>query len=309
MSASTEGRSRDAAPRPDARGGFTLVELLVAALIGVLILTAAYSAIMSQSALFRTQSEVTEARTTLRSATALLSSALMEVAANDGDVTAVSDSSFVIRQYIVTGTVCSHVTSGLETRFGLQELRGQLGALTASDSVLVYDVLLDDWNLAGLGAMWTGASAWAAAPGGGGTPVCFWGDSTTAAPRPQATARLDAVSSILTSVRVGAALRVFRSTEYGVFQRDGAWWLGRRVSGATTWELLTGPLVPPTLGGVEFTYFKSDGTATTTASEVTAAELFLWSRGGPRELDLTQQDRPAQDSVRVRVHVRNNTGV
>lgn len=295
----------------NAERGFTLIELLVAALIGTLIIGGAYSAVRSQSELFRTQTELAEARTTLRAATALLSGTLMEAAADDSDISAISDSSFTIRQYHVSGTVCSQVTAGIQKHFGLQELRGDLpGGVTAGDSVVVYDIFEDEWNTAALADMWTGTNAWAVA--GGNTPVCFWGDSTTAAPRPQAAVRLDAATPLLaaieSSVEVGAPLRIFRSTEYGVFQRDGAWWLGRRVAGATSWELLTGPLVPPVHGGIELSYYKSDGTTATAGSEVAAVELFLWSRGGQTEMDPLDADPPGHDSVRVRIHLRNNVG-
>ena len=278
--------------------GFTFVELIVVMVIGSMILGGAYSAILSQSRLFRAQTELAEARTTLRGATAVLSSSLMEAAATDSDISAISDSSFTIREYHMAGTVCSHVTVGADKYFGLQELKGGPdGSVTAADSVVVYDAYQNDWDVAGLSGAWTGADAWA----GGNTPVCFWGDSTTAAPRPQAAVRLNAPASLLASIQVGAPLRVFRSTEYGVFQRNGDWWLGRRVSGATTWELLTGPLVAPASGGIDLTYYKSDGTTATLGSAVAAVEVFLWALGGDVSVS-----RTVQDSVRVRIHLRNN---
>ncbi|MFC1660808.1 hypothetical protein ACFL3S_04975 [Gemmatimonadota bacterium] len=261
---------------------------------------------LSQSELLRSQAELAEARTTLRGASALPLSGVMETAAAKAALSAISDTSFTIRAFQAAGTVCSVMTDNSVTRFGIQEVRGAFpGGLSLSDSVMVYDVSANHWRTARLAGFWTGAAAWEAAPFGGGTPVCFSGESSAAEPRPQASLELDASPLVLDRIKVGAPVRAFRSTEYGVFQWEGDWWLGERVDGASGWKLLTGPLFPPGPGGIEISYYKADGTTATDGSTVASVELLLWIKGDPQHRNPSSKGRPFQDHMRIRVDLQN----
>ncbi len=144
--------------------------------------------------------------------------------------------------------------------------------------------------------------AWSA----GGTPVCFWGDSTTAAPRPQAAIELTGTAASLATLKVGASLRVFRRTKYGLFAQDGRWWLGRRV-GAGAWELLTGPMLSPANGGLTFTYYDANDAVTTDPTLVSRVEFTLRSESYGRVSAAGQGGSTVGDSLTMTVFLRNNS--
>lgn len=231
--------------------------------------------------------------------------AARSVGATEHDLPTPPDTSFTVRAIQAVGTVCSIETHHSATRFGISEMRGAFGGgLSSSDSVMVYDASSKKWRTAKLAGFWTGDAAWDVAPSGGGTPLCHLGDSSAMDPRPQASLELDAPPSVLAQIKTGAPIRAYRSIEYGVLQREGDWWLGQRKDGASDWKLLTGPLFPPGPGGIEVVYFKEDGSIADEESEVRTVEVFLWTRSRPPHRDPTSKDRPREDHMRIRIHLR-----
>jgi hypothetical protein len=219
---------------------------------------------------------------------------------------AVTDTSYSVRTFRASATVCSIVERDSGTRLGIQHVRGTFsGGLSASDSALVYVASADEWRVARLAGLWTGNAAWAAAPLGGGTPSCSSDDSDSTESRPEATLELDASPSFLDRIDVGAPVRAFRSTEFGVFQQEGDWWLGERASEASGWQILTGPLFPPVPGGIEFSQYKADGTPAIDGFDVATLEVLLWTRGDPRYPAPSSEKRRGKDHMRIRVHLRN----
>ncbi len=163
----------------------------------------------------------------------------------------------------------------------------------------------NSWHRVAVANVFNGADAWAAAPTGGGTPVCFWGDSTTAMPRPQATVELLGDVTMLDRVTVGAPIRTFRQTQYALFQRDGKWWLGRRVGSAEEFDIVTGPLLGPEEDGVLFSYYNEDGQVTSKPTDVARVEMLF--RGA--SLQPRGAGRPSvRDSLRTSVFLRGNSG-
>lgn len=83
--------------------------------------------------------------------------------------------------------------------------------------------------------------------------------------------------SVLDYIEVGAPFRAFRRVEYGLYQDagDGRWWLGRKVGAAASYEKLTGPLLAPASGGLEFTYRDAAGNVTADPTQVAVIDFVL----------------------------------
>ncbi len=97
------------------------------------------------------------------------------------------------------------------------------------------------------------------------------------------------------TVRLGAPVRAFKIYTYGLFLRDGDYYLARR-SGVIT-EPLVGPLSP---NGVSFTYMDSDGVVTTDPTAVSQIEVTLRSSS-----NVTNERGPVTDSLTTTIYLRN----
>ncbi len=268
--------------------GFTLIELLVYMLISSVFMTAVFGLLLNQSRYLRGQVEVKDVRETLRGAVAMLSTDLRHASASEGDLYIIKNKSLTLRSVTGSGVICGvHAT---EPRFALWRPRGSFRT-TLQDSVLVPDGA--KWKSAGTVTTWTG--------GGGGLSSCAW----SAAHVPDLVVQ---ASDTLLSPAVGTTLHAFRRVEYGIFEWDGRWWLGRKVGSATDYELLTGPLASSDDGGLEFRYFQADGTQTNKPKEVARVEITLRGqsqRAQPTRLTRAGSDKFATDSVTTTVLLRN----
>lgn len=282
-------------------GGFSLIELMIGLVSSLIVLGAAFTLYDSQARLYTVQRETMDARESLRAAAALVSWELMNLSASDSGFYAITSSSFDLRSIQGTGVVCSRATVGFAERFGLQQVSGYFEA-SADDSVRVYSAGADGWDVLKVAAAWNGSDAWS----GGGTPVCFWGDSTTSVPRPQATLELQGDSAVLANIRVGAPIRAFRRTEYAVFQEDGRWWLGRRVGSASGYDKLTGPMLAPAQGGLALTYYDTTGSVTAALDQIARVDLVLRAESFKRVRKLGGGNTTLNDSLTTVVFLRNN---
>jgi hypothetical protein len=175
---------------------------------------------------------------------------------------------------------------------------------TADDSALVYSTAGDVWTAVKVSKAWNDSASWASAPSGGDMPVCFWGDSTVSAPRPQAAVELQGDSTVLAGLRLGTPVHAFRRTEYGLAQQDGRWWLGRRVGAAGSFDIITGPLLPPGEGGLVFTYYDSTGAVTNKMTEI--AEVGIVIRAESLNGTPGAANGMLRDSLTLRVMLRGN---
>ena len=292
------------------RRGFTIIELIIGLTLGLIVLTSVYKLLMSQSRLYGVQREVADTRQSLRAAAALLSYELESAAATAGDFYAIGPNSLSMRSVQGTGVVCSKGGTGVvKKRFGLQLASGYFqGTVTGVDSAMVYDMLalpFGQWNVLKVKEAWNGTDSWAAiGGGGGGTPVCFWGDSSVNVPRPQATVELFAPNPVLAGILVGDPVRAFRPTEFALFQQAGRWWLGRKVIGEANYEILTGPLLPASDSGLVFTYYDATGAVTADPSRVVQVEIVLRAESFGSASGVGY--KTLRDSLTTRVFLRGN---
>ena len=244
--------NRDGRPALKSRGGFTIVELLISMMIGLIVLGAVYQLMITQSAGYGKQRELADVRETARSATTLLSWDLRNAATGGSAIAAMSPGAITLRSVRGIGVICAkHPTLA---RYALARTAGKIEA-TADDSALVLQIGRDRWQRAKVSGVGTPAAM--------GIATCSW----PGAPAPDVVVEIQApTKSDTISIKVGAPFRTYRRVEYTQYLLNGRWWLGRRVGAAAGYEQLTGPLLPST--GLRFTYFDTLGAPTAVPSAV-----------------------------------------
>jgi len=250
-----------ATPRRRYAAGFTLAELLVYMVIGLIVLSSAYQLMITQGRAYGKQREVMDVRETARGAMALLAWELRHAASGGSRLVAMNQGSIALRSVQGLGIVCAkHPTL---PRYALWRTGGSIEA-TADDSALIYTVGLDKWRVVKINQVGTPTTM--------GLPQCAW----PGARKPDLVVQVAVTTKQDTSgIAVGAALRAFRRVEYAEFQVGGRWWLGRKVGAAATYDQVTGPLLAPGAGGLTFAYFDTLGAVTTTPTAVGAVGLTL----------------------------------
>lgn len=275
--------------------GLTLVELMIYMIIASVVVASVYRVMITQSRAYTDQQEMMDARQSVRGAAVLLASELRQLSASDGDLYALGPNALTLRSIRGSGVVCDWDST--QRRFGLYGTQGELDA-TSVDSALVYhsntSVVNDDtWGTHDITQLWGG--------GGGGMATCAW-------PSSPATERVVGVggdSARVAGISIGAPFRAFRQVEYGLYQEDGRWWLGRRVGGAASWERLTGPLLAPANGGLVFTYYDANGNTTANPAEVRTVEIAIRGESaGQARNQSTGAFGERVDSIRTRAFLR-----
>ena len=243
------------------RAGFTLIELIVTLVVGLLVLGSVVQLLIVQSRGYRKQREVVDIRETAREASALLSWDLRQSAVGGSPLAAIGANSITIRSPRGVGTVCAkHPTLA---RYGLWKAGGNILA-TADDSALVYQLGRDNWQRLKITAVGTPAAM--------GVPACAW----PGARPPDVVVEFAVGGKTDTSfIKVGAGFRSFRRVQYAEFQLNNRWWLGRKVGAASSYEQLTGPLVAPASNGLAFTYYDTLGVVTANPAAVGAVAFTL----------------------------------
>lgn len=276
------------------RQGFTILEILIVSMISLIVVTSAYQLMISQSRLLASQNAVIDSRDSSRRIGTLLSSELRNASSAGGDLYVLNQEYIVLRSYQARGVMCSGTIPFSSSRsLGLQNVDGNFTA----DSARVYSIENARWSTYDVTDAWNGVDSWTA----GSSPVCFWGDSTIAMPRPQAAIKLAGNVDSLATVGVGGSVRVFRPTRYGLFPRNGKWYMGRRVVGGS-WELLTGPMHSPANGGLTFTYYDANDVVTADPLLVSHIVLTLRSESDGK----VSGSGTRTDSLSMTLSLRNN---
>ena len=288
-------------PELDAKpqdAGFTMVELLVVAVVGIILVMGVYQLLITQSRALTTQQETIDARESTRGAAALLAWELRSAAASGGDLYVINQDSVVLRSVRATGVICSWVEASGQSQYGLRQTSGTFTG-TTNDSAMVLSAADATWAAFNVSDAWTGSDAWT------NTPVCFWGDSTTSVPRPEASIQIDTLAT-LTNLEVGGPVHLFRRTKYGLSTLNGRWWLSRK-EGTGGWEILTGPMLSPSDGGLTFAYYDSLGVVTTDPTEVARVEFTLRSESYGQVSMAGQSGGALEDSITATVFLRNSS--
>lgn len=239
--------------------GFTLAEIMVALVLGMIVMTAVLGVMISQLRRYELQSQTADASETIRGASAFLGEQFRSVSASRGDLAGLNPFSVTVRA--VEGSAVACAKDNTLPRYALDMPSGTFQA-TADDSVLAYSPSSGTWKSLKVAAVYTNPSA--------------VGMTTCAAPS-TATPELvvDVVAGDTAGIAVGSDMIMFRRTQYGIFQQGGRWWLGRRLMSAGSYDRLTGPFMSPADSGVVFHYLNAANAETTDSSQVARVEIVL----------------------------------
>jgi prepilin-type N-terminal cleavage/methylation domain-containing protein len=276
--------------RSSTEQGFTLIELMVAMIMGLVVIGGVMGVLVSQLRHAEFNQETMDARETLRGAASLLSSELRHASASSGDLYAIAANSFTVRSVQGTGVVCAKAV-GLP-RYALWQESGTFQA-SLGDSAAVLSATHKTWSHLRVSSVWP-------SPGAVALGSCAWsGLSSTFALEVQPVVPADTLG-----VGPGSVITAFRQTQYGLFSQNGRWWLGRRVGAAASYELVTGPLLAPANGGLVLSYYDSTGAVTADPAQVHVVEVVLRSESfGKARSGSGAAER--RDSVVVKALLRN----
>ena len=244
-----------------ARRGFTIIELLVGLVVGLMVMASVVQMMIVQGRGYRKQREIIDIRETARQATALLAGDLRQSGVGESPLSAMGANSIALRSPRGIGTICAkHATLA---RYGLWKTGGNILAGT-DDSALVYQLGRDKWTKLKVTAVGTPAAM--------GVAACAW----PGARPPDVVVEFAVGTKTDTSyIKVGAPFRNFRRVEYAEYQLNSRWWFGRKVGAAGSYEQLTGPLVAPASNGLAFAYYDTLGAVTANPAAVGSVAFTL----------------------------------
>ena len=299
---------------PRRRGGYTLAELLVAAVIGGLVSTAAVATAARVRGASGREAERAVARAQLAQAVGVVGAELAGAAASNvaegGDLAELSDTAVDVRAVVGGAVVCAPPVGGVpgstvSLAAGDVAVGWWAAAPQAGDVALVHDPGVaagaedDAWTARAVRGVSGAASACAGGPfagaavAGGAVP---WRLTLDGPPLPA-------------TVGVGAPVRVLRRRRYTLYRGgDGLWALGLREWDAGAWtgvQPLAGPFDAPVAGGMRVVVRDSVGAERAPALPLPAgAELevrFAASRRWGRQA--------WRDSARAIVRLRGDGGL
>lgn len=232
--------------RLESRPGFTITELMISMMIGLILLGTVYKLMITQTGGYSKQRELADVRETARSGSTLLSRDLRHAASGGSSVVAMSANSITLRSIRGLGIICAkHPTLA---RYGLSRTAGKFEA-TVDDSALVFQIGRERWQRVKLTNVGTPTSM--------GIATCAWPGARV----PDVVIEVAVnTKSDTVGIKVGAPLRSYRRVQYSQYFLDDRWWLGRKVGSASGYEQLTGPLRAS--NGLTFAYFDTLGAPT-----------------------------------------------
>lgn len=269
------------------RRGFTLVELLVVAVVGVLLVLATYQVLVVNQRTYTVQNEKVRAQQSTRAAMDVLFGELREVSSRGGDILSYDAATLTARVMRNYGMVCD---PDWTTTPQFRVRPAAADSFAVGDSVFVYadneeaSSQDDAWVLAVVSGVGNGVNC----PNGDGAQDLTFATYTAAFEAD--------------SVRMGAPVRSFLTLEYGLFTLDGDTYLGRRVP-AGDWVPVVGPLAPADAAapGLEFAYFDANGATPATAGDIREIQVTLRAVSGARNMGGTQ----VSDSITASIYTRN----
>jgi prepilin-type N-terminal cleavage/methylation domain-containing protein len=274
------------------RRGFTLVELLMVALLGSILVMAAYNVLITNQQTYRVQNSKSQAQQSTRAAMDVLFNELREVSSAGGDIVDFGDDFLEVKTMRTVGLVCEADMS----LFGVNPIlrvRKVLNDFEAGDSVVIfadndeYRTSDDTWIKGLITSIDT-------------TAVCTDLDGVDyEAARMAFTGQT--ATFLADSVRVGAPIRSYVLYEYGLMTYDGQEYLGRSEDGGD-WVPLVGPLAGADgQPGLAFEYFDTDGNAATTVADIERVAVTLRSFPGASD----PKGTPIVDSLSASIYMRN----
>ncbi len=268
-----------------------MVELIVVAVLGSLVLMAALQVLMTNQRTYTAQSVLINGQQSTRTAVEVLTNELREVSPEGGDILMMSTDSVRVRLMRKFSIICGTIFSPQPQFFVMNALQGPFTRFAVNDSVFIWSDNRvttendDHWIRARVTAVNTATVC----PTNGTTPatqLTFQGQGGL-------------FNFATDSVTLGSPVRSYVPFSFRLITFNGAPYLGRR-EGTGAWIPVAGPLRPTT--GLEFVYRDSLNAATTTPTAV--RQIGVRIRSGSRGV-LNSLGQPVTDSLFAWVYARN----
>ena len=295
------------------REAFTLVELMIAMVMGGILAAGIVSVLRRQQRFYTTAASLVEQRISLRDATGILPGELRALSPASGDVLAFSDSSLEIRVTIGTAIACDTLPGGDGLALApsaLQPARLTSFATSpqAGDLALVYDpgpndrASDDGWISRDVADVTPAASMCV------GSPFVALAEALA----PPALVRFASGDRVPASIRPGAFVRVLRRVRYRFYRAStGEWYLGYSEWAGTGFSVVqpvSGPFASYSrrgASGLALRYFDTTGTELVDPADAwRIARVSVVARGGVRAA-LSGQPGSVTDSQAIGIRVRN----
>lgn len=245
------------------RSGFSLVELIIVIVVGMILVSAAYQSLIVQQRGYSTTGATIADQDVLRVALGVLEAELREMASiEDGtiagtDILEANANSITVRAPRKLAFVCS-VSPSEKSMIVWSEW----DTFAPEDDLLIFvdgtnDTSYKDdrWEVAKVKTV------------NNSTSTCL--NKTPAA----GTWKVVLYAHPLTDVWPGAPVRAFEELTYGLYQFDQGWGLGRKSSSTNPPDLLVGGLAPE--NGLVFEYFNSAGNPMASRTNVSSIGITL----------------------------------
>lgn len=281
------------------RRGFTLVEILLVAVLGLVVVLGAGQILIKNQQTYTAQTATISGQQTTRIAVEVLFAELREVSPSGGDLLAIAPDSIRVRLMRKFSIVCATDLTGTSPVLTVIKdflleggdtlyIMGGANRFAAGDSVFVFadndeDLDSDDTWFASSVSQVDSASITCPQDSDPGLALSFNGQSALFA---------------ADSVGIGAPVRSYQDFTFGMTIMAGDVYLARRT-GSGDMIPIAGPLSGR--NGLEFTYRDAMGAVTSTATDVAQIEVIV--RTGSNVLNSLGQ--MVSDSVRVWIHTRN----
>lgn len=264
------------------KDGFTLVELIIVAVLGTVIVMASLQVLITNQRTYAAQNAKIQGQQTTRAAMDVLISELREISPQDGDLLGMGPDSLRIRTMRKFGVTCATDYTGdpILTVIKVGDF------FQTGDSAFVFadnnpSIATDD--------VWISAEITAV-------------DSTSVSCASQEAQELTFAGRIndfnnTNVVSVGAGVRSYDRYTYGLFTIDGETYLGRRTTGSAV--PLVGPVRPS--DGVDFDFLDTNGAVTNVAANVRQIVVTIRTTSNV----LGAGNHPVADSITARVYTRN----
>lgn len=297
--------------RPIVRRGFTLVELMIVVVLLSIVMGALMTVVIRQQRFYGSASEIIDTRSQIRQATELVPAELRQISTAGGldtnDIYVMDSTSIQYRSTFGSSIACvldaarTVITvppENLDRRNGLTRW---LRIPVAGDSLFILD---DNGTIGGPG-VWQRRQITAVAPVAGGCPAASrFTNANDVGKTAYAITVFPALPLTIPVGNPGNAIRFFEPVRYAMMTgADGLRYLGFCTGfGCNNLQPASGPY---RANGIQFTYYDSLGAVTTNRRNV--AQVRLRVRGETaRAASLTEErTKPYQDSLDVRIAVRN----
>ncbi len=265
-----------------AEEGFTLVELLIVAVLGAFIVLATLQVLQVTQRSYTVMQAKIQSQQSLRGGSDVLFGELREISPSGGDLLDMGSDHLTIRSMRRAGLVCGVDYTWNPVRLTVKRLGRWF---RGGDSVFVFAdndpgrASDDTWITGMIASVDT-------------TATCASGHE----------ANLLGVQGLSTtdSVRTGAAIRSFERLTYGIVEFEGAYYLGQTIQGIGL-EPLVGPLRSRWEGGLEFTYLDANGAETAVGTDVAQIQVTMRTSSLVR----TPRGDFVSDSIQTRISPRN----